>query len=323
MWRNLSQEERLFGLLKRKDVDSRKMKRLKSFLAYLEIEKNCSINTLKSYKNDLKKIDQFLKKETSSKISLSKGEINRFLIRKYLSYLRDSNLKKKTISRRLSALRSFFRFLIREGQAEDNPAVAISAPKLEQKLPSWLGLPEISELLALPDEKRLLGLRDKAILEILYSSGLRVGELVGLDLNNVDLFLENLLVMGKGRREREIPIGSYAYSALRAYLDRREELINKNGEEEKALFLNNRGMRITTRGVEFIINKYVHRLSVTKKVSPHTLRHTFATHLLDGGADLRAVQELLGHKRLSTTQIYTHVTTERLKKVYDKAHPRA
>ncbi|MBU1487825.1 tyrosine recombinase XerC [bacterium] len=298
------------------------MKRLKSFLDYLEIEKNYSTNTLRSYENDLKKFEEFLKKETSERVGLEKGEIDRFLIRKYLAYLRESGLEKKTISRRLSTLRSFFRFLIREGEIKDNPALLISAPKMEQRLPSHLNLPEINELIALPDEKKLLGLRDRAILEVLYGCGLRVSELIGLSLSNIDILLESLMVLGKGRKERIVPIGSYAKAALREYLEKRSRLI-KAGEREEALFLNNRGRRLTTRGVEFIINRYVHRLSVVKKVSPHTLRHTFATHLLDGGADLRAVQELLGHKLLSTTQIYTHVTTERLKKVYDRAHPRA
>lgn len=298
------------------------MKRLKSFLDYLEIEKNCSGNTLKSYENDLKKFEKFLKRETSSRVGLEKGEIDRFLIRKYLAYLRDLGLKKKTISRKLSTLRSFFRFLIREGKIRDNPALLISAPRQEQRLPSFLSLPEINELISLPNEKELLGLRDKAILEILYGSGLRVSELVGLNLSDIDLLLESLMVLGKGRKERIVPIGSFAQRALRSYLERRSQLIMA-GREEKALFLNNRGRRLTPRGVEFILNKYIYRLSVVKGVSPHTLRHTFATHLLNGGADLRAVQELLGHKLLSTTQIYTHVTTERLKAVYDKAHPRA
>lgn len=298
------------------------MKRLRSFLDYLEIEKNYSENTLRSYENDLKKFEEFLKKETSSRIGLEKGEIDRFLIRRYLACLRDLSLKKKTISRKLSTLRSFFRFLIREGKISDNPALLISAPRREQRLPGYLNISEINELISLPNEKELLGLRDKAILEVLYGSGLRVGELVGLDLNDADILLESLVVLGKGRKERIVPVGSFAQRALREYLERRSRLI-KAGREEDALFLNHRGRRLTPRGVEFIINKYIYRLSVVKKVSPHTLRHTFATHLLDGGADLRAVQELLGHKLLATTQIYTHVTTERLKAVYDKAHPRA
>lgn len=298
------------------------MKRLRSFLDYLEIEKNYSENTLRSYENDLKKFEEFLKKETSSRIGLEKGEIDRFLIRRYLACLRDLSLKKKTISRKLSTLRSFFRFLIREGKISDNPALLISAPRREQRLPGYLNISEVNELISLPNEKELLGLRDKAILEVLYGSGLRVGELVGLDLNDADFLLESLVVLGKGRKERIVPVGSFAQRALREYLERRSRLI-KAGRYEDALFLNHRGRRLTPRGVEFIINKYIYRLSVVKKVSPHTLRHTFATHLLDGGADLRAVQELLGHKLLATTQIYTHVTTERLKAVYDKAHPRA
>ncbi|MBU0566466.1 tyrosine recombinase XerC [bacterium] len=298
------------------------MKRLRSFLDYLEIEKNYSENTLRSYENDLKKFEEFLKKETSERVGLEKGEIDRFLIRKYLACLRDLSLKKKTISRKLSTLRSFFRFLIREGKISDNPALLISAPRREQRLPGYLNISEINELISLPNEKELLGLRDKAILEVLYGSGLRVGELVGLDLNDADILLESLVVLGKGRKERIVPVGSFAQRALREYLERRSRLI-KAGRYEDALFLNHRGRRLTPRGVEFIINKYIYRLSVVKKVSPHTLRHTFATHLLDGGADLRAVQELLGHKLLATTQIYTHVTTERLKAVYDKAHPRA
>ena len=298
------------------------MKRLRSFLDYLEIEKNYSENTLRSYENDLKKFEEFLKKETSERVGLEKGEIDRFLIRRYLACLRDLSLKKKTISRKLSTLRSFFRFLIREGKISDNPALLISAPRREQRLPGYLNISEINELISLPNEKELLGLRDKAILEVLYGSGLRVGELVGLDLNDADILLESLVVLGKGRKERIVPVGSFAQRALREYLERRSRLI-KAGRYEDALFLNHRGRRLTPRGVEFIINKYIYRLSVVKKVSPHTLRHTFATHLLDGGADLRAVQELLGHKLLATTQIYTHVTTERLKAVYDKAHPRA
>ncbi|MBU1614883.1 site-specific integrase, partial [bacterium] len=209
------------------------MKRLRSFLDYLEIEKNYSENTLRSYENDLKKFEEFLKKETSERVGLEKGEIDRFLIRKYLACLRDLSLKKKTISRKLSTLRSFFRFLIREGKISDNPALLISAPRREQRLPGYLNISEINELISLPNEKELLGLRDKAILEVLYGSGLRVGELVGLDLNDADILLESLVVLGKGRKERIVPVGSFAQRALREYLERRSRLI-KAGRYEDA-----------------------------------------------------------------------------------------
>jgi tyrosine recombinase XerC len=243
-------------------------------------------------------------------------QIERLDVRKYLAHLKGKNLKKRTVARKLSTLRSFFRFLIRDGYVSSNPLAGITSPKLDKSLPIFLDVHKVTRLVEAPDNKGVFALRDRAILETLYSTGMRLSELTGLNLDRVDFIAGMVKVLGKGKKERLIPIGDKALRAIRDYLDLRTK-------EEKALFLNKNNRRLTGRGVQDLVSKYIRIISLKEKISPHTLRHSFATHLLDKGADLRSIQELLGHASLSTTQIYTHVTTERLKSVYNKAHPRA
>lgn len=287
-------------------------KYIEKFMRYLEIEKNYSQHTVLNYRLDLEDFRKFLGETPLEKIDY-------LTLRKYLAILKEKNLGTRTVGRKLSTLRSFFRFLTRDGYLKVNPILSLSSPKLERHLPQFLTEEETVKLIesafarSESDEK---GLRDRAILETFYSTGMRIAELVGLDVDEIDFISGIVKVMGKGKKERIVPIGEQAISAIRKYLRKRKK-------QTEALFLNKFGKRITTRGVRGIVDKYIHAAGIKQGVSPHTLRHSFATHLLDRGADLRTVQELLGHANLSTTQIYTHLTTEKLKKVYDKAHPRA
>ncbi len=278
-------------------------------MRYLEIEKNASSHTLLNYRIDLDEFKNFLG-ETAIEA------VDYLQIRKFLSVLKEKNLKSRSISRKLSCLRSFFKFLHREGLVKANPASAISSPKLQHYLPTFLTEDEMVKLIESPDVSKVAGLRDRAIIETFYSTGMRISELVGLSLENIDFISGVIKVMSKGKKERLVPIGEKAIGAVRQYLSRRNH-------DQKAVFLNKNGRRITDRGVRLIIDKYIRQTALRENISPHSLRHSFATHLLNRGADLRAVQELLGHANLSTTQIYTHLTTEKLKSVYDKAHPRA
>jgi tyrosine recombinase XerC len=282
---------------------------LEKFIRYLEIERNYSRHTVLNYRLDLEDFFRFLGG------SALEG-VDYLTVRKYLAVLKEKNSQSRTLARHLSSLRSFFRFLTREGLLKANPVTSVSSPKLDRHLPAFLTEEEVSALLKAVAPADEWGLRDLAILETFYSTGIRISELVGLSLEDMDLIGGIIKVRGKGKKERIAPIGEYAITALRAYLDGRRK-------QSSAVFLNRRGSRITDRGVRGIVGKYLRRANVKQGVSPHTLRHSFATHLLDRGADLRTVQELLGHANLSTTQIYTHLTTEKLKRVYDKAHPRA
>ncbi|MFH0764435.1 MAG: tyrosine recombinase XerC [Candidatus Omnitrophota bacterium] len=283
------------------------------FINYLKVEKDASPHTITNYGVDLKAFGAFLgEKDVAA--------IDHLVLRKYLAEMRARNYSRRTVARKLASLRSFFRFLFREGHIKANPVTAISTPKLDKKLPIVLDVNKVAKLVQAPAEDSLAGLRDRAILETLYSAGIRVSELVGLNADDVDFISEVIKVFGKGRKERMVPVGAPAVSALRKYVDR------KGGQKVKdkdAVFLNKSGRRLTDRSVRRIVDKYIRQTSAAVHISPHSLRHSFATHLLDRGADLRSVQELLGHMNLSTTQIYTHVTMERLKTVYDKAHPRA
>ena len=283
---------------------------IEKFIRYLEIEKNYSPHTVLNYRLDLEDFKKFL----GEGINLEK--IDYLLLRKYLALLKEKGLSSRSVNRRLSTLRSFFRFLTREGLLKTNPMLSLSSPKQEKRLPLFMTEEEVSRLIEATHPKDEMGLRDKAILETFYSSGLRISELVGLDIEDIDFISGIVKVLGKGRKERITPIGDSALLAIRAYLEKRKK-------EQAALFLNKNKSRISTRGVRNIVSKYIHRAGIKQGVSAHTLRHSFATHLLNRGADLRSVQELLGHVNLSTTQIYTHLTTDRLKSVYDKAHPRA
>lgn len=280
------------------------------FLDYLEIERNYSAHTILNYKIDLNEFIVFIG-ETKEV-----GSIQYLDFRKFLASLRQHNYRPRTLARKLSALRSFFKFLHKENLVQENPAVLLVTPKLDKTLPKFLSEKDMTTLLDFPLKKTEADKRDRAILETLYSSGMRVSELVGLSVDSVDLFSNSAKVEGKGKKERLVPLGDKAIKAIRDYLDCRVR-------HNRALFLNKNGTRLTDRSVRNIINKRILEASLQLHISPHMLRHSFATHLLDHGADLRSVQELLGHSNLSTTQIYTHVTTERLKKVYDQAHPRA
>lgn len=285
---------------------------INKFLTYLEIEKNASSHTLLNYHIDLKQLRQFLSGKDAR-------QVERLDIRKYLAFLKGTNLQKRTLARKLSTFRSFFKFLLREGYIKANPVGGIFSPKLEKRLPIFLDVNKVARLVESPERGSLLGLRDRAILETLYSTGIRVAELVGLNIGRVDFIGGVVKVYGKGKKERFVPIGDRALRAIRDYLAKERS----EKKDTRALFLNKNYKRLTVRGVQDIVSKYIQRTSLKEKVSPHTLRHSFATHLLDKGADLRSVQELLGHATLSTTQIYTHITTERMKSVYNKAHPRA
>jgi len=299
------------------------------FIHYLSAEKNASPHTCRAYERDLEEFENFLK---SSGMSLSTGQdiemgkVDRLAIRRYLSFLHRRN-KKSSIARKISTLRSFFKYLVREQLATSNPAKSVSTPKVEKPLPTTLTVDEAFRLMETPknppeksisDTAKNMRLRDGAILELLYSSGLRVGELVGLNLNRLDLDLAIVKVMGKGRKERIVPVGKKAVEALRAYLEERGVL-----NLEEPLFANARGGRLTARSVGRLIKKYTKSSGIFRKVSPHSLRHTFATHLLDAGADIREIQEMLGHASLSTTQRYIHLSMGKLMEVYDKAHPRS
>lgn len=289
------------------------------FEGYLQIEKNASNHTISNY---LKDIDDFISFLNSRDVATIK-DVNYIDVRGYLALLNVKKYSRKTISRKLSSLRSFYRFLVRENYLEINPFQMVSTPKLERKLPSFLYPDEINQLLNAPNLNKPLGIRDRAIMEVLYASGMRVSELVALNIDSIDLIGGNALVFGKGSKERYVPLGKYSIDALTNYLEIRDRFNLKNDKDEKALFLNKYGGRLTDRSIRRIIDKYINYIANSKKVSPHTLRHTFATHLLNAGADLRSVQELLGHVNISTTQIYTHVTKERLQDIYRSTHPRA
>ena len=282
---------------------------LDKFISYLEIEKNYSPHTILNYRIDLEDFLNFISQMPIEKVDY-------LFLRKFLAQLRAKHYRPRTLTRKLSSLRSFFKFLHREGLITENPAVLLMSPKLDKPLPKFLSEDEMAKFIEAPSLKNISGKRDRAILETLYSTGMRVSELVGLNINNVDMIGNITKVSGKGKKERLIPIGDKALDTIRDYLKGRKQGYN-------ALFLNKNGTRLSDRSVRNIVNKHIMAVSLTKNISPHVMRHSFATHLLNRGADLRSVQELLGHVNLSTTQIYTHVTTDRLKEVYNKAHPRA
>jgi len=282
------------------------------FIRYLEIEREASVHTLKNYTKDLDVFSEFI---GDKKIEA----IDYMLIRQFLAHLKAKDLSRASIARSLSCLRSFFRFLIREDLIENNPISGISTPKREKKLPVFIQESDILKLMNIQSTD-FSGLRDKAILETLYSTGMRVSELVNMDMDKCDFIGGVIKVLGKGKKERFTPIGEEAIRAIQKYLEASSSIRKDNS---KAIFLNKRGSRLTDRSVRRIVDKHIVNTSVKEKISPHTLRHSFATHLLNRGADLRSVQELLGHASLSTTQIYTHVTTDRMKEAYQKAHPRA
>jgi integrase/recombinase XerC len=297
-------------------------KEIKSFIQHIEREKNFSENTVTSYRNDLSDFSKFLKERNLQGDLFH--QIDRPLLRDFLVFLKRKRLKEVTIAHKVFVLRSFFKYLLRKRKIFSNPASFLSNPRKKKKLPTFLTISQMESLLKLPTKESFRGLRDLAILELFYSTGTRLSELANLDLSSVDFQGGVVRVLGKGKKERIIPVGKEALEALRNYLNlRRFAFKGRSMMNGEAIFLNQSGKRLSARSIGRMVKKYTAQISEDQKTSPHTLRHTFATHLLDQGADLLAVKELLGHESLSTTQTYTHVTTDRLKKIYKKAHPRA
>ncbi len=291
------------------------------FIDYMALERGASPHTCRAYRKDLELFAAFLMEKG---LPADVAKIDYLTIRLYLGHLyQEKRIKRTSVVRKLATLRTFFRYLKREGIVAKNPAKMVATPKGGKDLPHALTVDEAFRLLDIPDATGPLGCRDRAILEFLYSSGLRVGELTSLNLHNLDLAGGMVRVMGKGAKERIVPIGSKAVKALKSYLTRRGELMEKGKSAPQYLFLNHRGGRLTPRSVGRMIKKYLLQRGIVKKTTPHTFRHSFATHLLDAGADLRGIQELLGHASLSTTQKYTHVSSAKLMEVYDRTHPRA
>ncbi|MDF2502302.1 MAG: xerD 2 [Anaerosporomusa subterranea] len=288
------------------------------FINYLAVERGLAQNTLESYGRDLRQFQAYLQE---SKIDFMK-DLNRSTILTYLNNLQTNGKAVSTISRNLAAIKSFYQYLVRERYLEKDPAAHLESPKLEKKLPKVLSVYEVEELLKQPNALLPAGLRDKAMLELLYATGIRVSELISLNISDVNLDMGYIKCYGKGSKERIVPLGSIAAKCVQDYLGKgRTKLVRTY--EEAALFINHHGNRLTRQGFWKIIKKYAQEACIVKEITPHTLRHSFATHLLENGADLRSVQEMLGHADISTTQIYTHVTRNHLKEVYDKTHPRA
>jgi len=271
--------------------------------------KSSSPHTLRAYKRDLMDFYEFI-----NEMNLDYKSVTRNDVRGFLYKLKDKNLTKKTISRKISGVRSFYRFLLKEGYINKNPLLTLELPKVEKRLPTFLTEEEVFKLINAPDKKTTLGLRDNLILKMLYSTGMRVSELVSLRISELNLEKGEVIIKGKGNKERVVFLPQDILDDIKYYIQKRRK--NSN-----ILFLNRKGKLLTDKGVRILVEKYAKKIIPYKKISPHTLRHTFATHLLTNGADLRSVQELLGHTKLSTTQIYTHLTKENLKKVYDNFHP--
>lgn len=290
------------------------------FYNYLAVEKNSSELTIANYRRDINHFISYLDQRYPN--GCQWHQIGQLDIRAYLTVLNEEKYARRTIARHISALRSFYKYLLRENLVDFSPLTKVRSPKLDKPLPVFLDEMEISELLQLPDDKPL-GRRDAAIMELLYATGCRVSELVGLTMERLDLSNRFVLLLGKGNKERIVPLGDICCRVVQNYYIYRRQMMLKYKEEHEYVFVNSRGGVLTDRSVRRILDKYISQLAIRKNVSPHTIRHTFATHLLEHGADLRAVQELLGHANLSTTQIYTHVTTERIAAVYRKNHPRA
>lgn len=292
-------------------------KELEGFIAYLKYEKNASPHTISNYRRDLLQLAHYLE---SKKLSLK--DIDNIVLRGFLAVLYDRGEKKSTVGRKLAAIRSFFQFCVRKRWMDDNPAKVVSTPKQDKSVPSFLSEEEMQEFLDLPQTAKPLDLRDKAMLELLYATGIRVSELVGICLEDVKFASRLIRIKGKGKKERLVPFGRTAEKSLRSYL-RVRPLLNKEQVEETTFFLNYRGQKLSSRSVERTVDKCIQRSAVRRKISPHSLRHSFASHLLSRGADLRIIQELLGHESLATTQKYTHLDLKHLLDVYRKSHPRS
>ena len=298
---------------------------IRDYQTYLTSERNVSEHTRMAYIKDVEEYAEFLQKNNF--IDNIDGILNvaADTVRAYLGYLFRRKVKKVTVNRKISSLRSFYKYLIRSGKTKNNPAGMIQSSKTEKYMPNFLSVDEIFELLQAWNDTSTAGLRNRAMLELFYSSGLRLGELAGLNVMDLDFDQALVKVRGKGRKERIVPVGAPARQALQEYLAKTKEVRKKNSEDvfNSPLFLNLRGARITARSIARIVDEATKKSKIGRKISPHALRHTFATHLLNAGADLRSIQELLGHESLSTTQKYTAVNINRMMEIYDKAHPRA
>jgi integrase/recombinase XerC len=297
---------------------------LTQFLQHLRYERGLSEHTLRNYASDLEQFKMHLFR-VEKRLDIPAGEIDRLTIREWMASLHDDH-KKTSIARKLASLRTFFQFLVREGKLESNPAKQVATPKIERKLPNHLSIEDAVRFIETPDINTDLGRRDRAIIEFLYATGIRVGELVGINISDVDFREKLVWVTGKRKKQRIVPFGEPALQSVMLYLDQTRPVFLAAAPETKrtdALFLHRRGERLTTRSVGRMIDKYIKQCADIHNISPHSLRHTFATHLLDQGADLRDIQELLGHARLSTTQIYTQVSMEKMIEVYDRSHPKA
>jgi integrase/recombinase XerC len=304
------------------------MDRVRGFLRHIQLDVRASDQTVRCYRTDLREFERFVRTRVNHGQALALEKIDHLTIRAYLSFLRERGVSRSTMARKLASLRSFFKHLTRNGVIRRNPASLVATPRLDRRLPHPLPQDEVESLLDSSFGKDPRDGRDRAMLELLYATGVRVGELVRADLGDMDLGGASgegmLRVFGKGRKERMVPIGSKAVMALRGYLPERAMLgsgASRHASDRDALFLNARGGRLTDRSVRRILNQRLVRAAVSRKISPHSLRHSFATHMLNAGADLRSIQELLGHASLSTTQKYTAVTTRRLMEVYERAHP--
>lgn len=296
---------------------------LADFLRYLALEKNASEHTVKSYREDLTQAIGFFRERLGGNEKIHVTQLGTRQLRAYLAWLAEQSYAKATIARRIAAVRSWLRFLCRQGTLEENPADGLRGPRQDKKLPHFMSEADLERLLETPSPATPLGLRDRALLETIYSAGLRVSESVGLNLDDIDFDSALATVRGKGKRERLALLGPKALGAIRAWLPERDVVTVGRSKAQPAVFVNKNGARLTTRSVGRMLEKYLAQAGLDRRSSPHTLRHSFATHLLDRGADIRSVQELLGHRSLGTTQIYTHVTTNRLQESYQKAHPRA
>ena len=302
---------------------------VEQFLEHLRYERNVSNHTIRNYSSDLEQFLDYLapvKNDGEKRNFPEVTAIDHLTIREWIASLHSAQKKKASIARKLATLRTFFQFLVREGVLELNPAKLVSTPKQEKKLPRHLSIEDAVRFIETPDSETDLGKRDRAILELMYATGVRVAELTTLNLGDIDFRNQLIRVTGKRRKQRIVPFGDPAAQALRLYIKTRDNFLSKapvSKRDEAALFLNYQGTRITTRSVGRMVDKYIQICAGIHNISPHALRHSFATHLLDSGADLRDIQELLGHARLSTTQVYTHVSMEKLIAVYDKAHPKA
>jgi integrase/recombinase XerC len=297
---------------------------IQDFQIYLEVERNVSAHTRVAYIADIQEFARFLHNNNFIKSQDEIINVEPENIREYLSYLYRQKVKKVTVNRKISSLRAFYKYVVRTGKIKNNPAEMIQTLKTEKYMPTFLSVDEMFELLKPQDENSVWDLRNRAMLEIFYSSGLRLSELAGLDLNDLDFNQKLVKVRGKGRKERIVPVGGPALKAVQEYLGKIGEIRKDTSGDifKKPLFLNSRGERITTRSIARIVNEITSKSGIGRKISPHALRHSFATHLLNAGADLRSIQELLGHESLSTTQKYTAVNINRMMEIYDKAHPR-